>query len=312
MSRGRSLCALPWSSSEPRDACSSSRRTKPGDSVTSTTGPVSHRTRCRSWSPSTNGATSSNALRGRLWRRLHDHHRHERRSAFDYEPTPADNAEFTDADLVVMNGLDYDHWAEDAIDTLVVRPAGGERWRGRRSARGRQPAHLVRTELRGPGGAAVTAELKSLAPDAADYFDAQADCLAASMKPYNDEIASIRQQHAGTLVRRDRVCVRVHGRRGRAGGPDAAGLSERRRPTSPSRRRATSARSSEALAVRPDDRADLQLADRGRGDGAAPRRRARMRMCRSSRSPRPCRPARLSFVAWQLGQLEALAAALGS
>jgi zinc/manganese transport system substrate-binding protein len=34
----------------------------------------------------------------------------------DYEPTPADSAAFTSADLVVLNGLDYDHWADEALD----------------------------------------------------------------------------------------------------------------------------------------------------------------------------------------------------
>ena len=36
----------------------------------------------------------------------------------EYEPTPADNAKFLDADLVVMNGLGYDEWANKMVDTL--------------------------------------------------------------------------------------------------------------------------------------------------------------------------------------------------
>ena len=34
----------------------------------------------------------------------------------DYEPTPSDLAAFTDADLVVVNGLGYDAWASRAVD----------------------------------------------------------------------------------------------------------------------------------------------------------------------------------------------------
>ena len=33
----------------------------------------------------------------------------------DYEPTPADIASFNDAKLVVVNGLDYDPWADKAV-----------------------------------------------------------------------------------------------------------------------------------------------------------------------------------------------------
>ena len=48
----------------------------------------------------------------------------------DYEPTPADLAAFDEAELVVVNGLGYDAWADKAIDALGA-PTGGRR-RGRR------------------------------------------------------------------------------------------------------------------------------------------------------------------------------------
>ncbi|MCZ2838156.1 metal ABC transporter solute-binding protein, Zn/Mn family [Modestobacter sp. VKM Ac-2985] len=41
----------------------------------------------------------------------------------DYEATAADIAAFTDAELVVLNGADYDHWAADAVATLDPAPA---------------------------------------------------------------------------------------------------------------------------------------------------------------------------------------------
>ena len=78
--------------------------------------------RCVWWSPWTNGATSCDALAGDCARvttiinsTAGDPH--------DYEPTPADNVAFSKAALVVMNGLSYDHWAEDAVDTLSSKPA---------------------------------------------------------------------------------------------------------------------------------------------------------------------------------------------
>ena len=115
----------------------------------------------------------------------------------DYEPSPADNAAFTKADLVVMNGLDYDHWADDAIDTLSSPPAvvnGGDVV-GR--AEGDNPHLWYSPDYVRAIAAAVTTELKSLAPTAAGYFDAQAGAWRASMSAYDDEIASIRQQHPG-------------------------------------------------------------------------------------------------------------------
>ena len=35
----------------------------------------------------------------------------------DYEPSPADAASFAGAKLVVVNGVDYDHWASDLAAT---------------------------------------------------------------------------------------------------------------------------------------------------------------------------------------------------
>ena len=37
----------------------------------------------------------------------------------DFEPSPADLAAFDDAQLVVVNGLDYDPWASDAVDAVA-------------------------------------------------------------------------------------------------------------------------------------------------------------------------------------------------
>src|SRR6478609_4486578 len=40
----------------------------------------------------------------------------------EFEPTPADNARFLHADLVVANGLGYDEWANKVLETLSPRP----------------------------------------------------------------------------------------------------------------------------------------------------------------------------------------------
>src|SRR3954465_14014088 len=41
----------------------------------------------------------------------------------DFEPRAADLAAFSRADLVVLNGADYDHWAADAVAGLDHEPA---------------------------------------------------------------------------------------------------------------------------------------------------------------------------------------------
>jgi zinc/manganese transport system substrate-binding protein len=45
--------------------------------------------------------------------------------------------------------------------------------------------------------AAVTTELKALAPGAADYFDQQAEAWTTSLQPYLDEVASLRASADG-------------------------------------------------------------------------------------------------------------------
>lgn len=115
----------------------------------------------------------------------------------DYEPTPADNAAFTKADLVVMNGLGYDHWADDAVHTLSHEPAivnGGDVVG---LSEGDNP-HLwySPTYVRQIAGA-VASELSRLAPDASVYFQSQADSWAQSMQPYDSAIADIRSAHSG-------------------------------------------------------------------------------------------------------------------
>ena len=65
----------------------------------------------------------------------------------DYEPTAADIARLGDAQLVVVNGADYDTWATKAVDALPQRPPWSTR-EGHRGHRGKQPAYLVLPDLR--------------------------------------------------------------------------------------------------------------------------------------------------------------------
>jgi zinc/manganese transport system substrate-binding protein len=109
----------------------------------------------------------------------------------DFEPTPADSAAFEEAELVVMNGLDYDPWVDKAIDTLDDEPAtvnGGEVvglhegdnphiWYG--------PDYVYEV------ADAVTARLRKLSPASAAYFDDRHDAWRKAMAPYDAEIARI-------------------------------------------------------------------------------------------------------------------------
>jgi len=115
----------------------------------------------------------------------------------DYEPTPADNAKFTGAKLVVENGLDYDPWVDKAVATLDTKPVvvnGGEVvglengdnphiWYG--------PDYVYKI------ADTVTAKLKQLEPKAASYFDARNAKWRTSMAPYDAEIAKIKPAAAG-------------------------------------------------------------------------------------------------------------------
>jgi zinc/manganese transport system substrate-binding protein len=115
----------------------------------------------------------------------------------DYEPTPADSAKFTGAKLVVVNGLDYDPWADKAVATLGTKPAvvnGGEVvglhdgdnphiWYG--------PDYVYKV------AGAVTDQLKQLEPKDATYFDQRLQAWRASMAPYDAEIAKIKPAAAG-------------------------------------------------------------------------------------------------------------------
>ena len=158
----------------------------------------------------------------------------------DYEPTAADTAKFADARLVVVNGADYDHWAEDAAKALSPQPAivnGGDVvgveegdnphiWYG--------PDYVTQISR------AVTTELSTLEPAAADYFAARAADWDTALEPYFAEIESLKASVGRHAVRLHRVGVRLHGRGHRPREPHPPGLAERRRQrvgSGPGRRR---------------------------------------------------------------------------
>ncbi|MCZ2823357.1 MULTISPECIES: metal ABC transporter solute-binding protein, Zn/Mn family [unclassified Modestobacter] len=140
----------------------------------------------------------------------------------DYEATAADIAAFTDAELVVLNGADYDHWAADAVATLDPAPAvvdaaevvgiEGEEHAEEEGEHAEEEGEHAE-EGHGHGGVnphlwyspeyvqtvagAVTEQLSELSPDAADHFAEQAEAWEADLQPYLDELESLQSSAAG-------------------------------------------------------------------------------------------------------------------
>jgi zinc/manganese transport system substrate-binding protein len=116
----------------------------------------------------------------------------------DYEPTTGDAAKFTDAELVVVNGMDYDPWADKIVATLNPKPPVVDAGKVAGLTDGENPHVWYGPDYVFEFATAVTAELSRLSPKAAEYFTAQAEAWNTSMQPYRDEIASIKASYSGS------------------------------------------------------------------------------------------------------------------
>lgn len=227
----------------------------------------------------------------------------------DFEPTPADNAAFTDADLVVMNGLDYDHWAERAIDTLPSTPPVVDAGEVVGREEGDNPHIWYSPEYVGQVAAAVTAELIALAPEATDEFTAQAAQWDTDLAPLYALVAQLRTEAGGrTYAATESVFDDM---------AQAIGLVDE---TPPGYRTAAANESDPA----PGDVARFQdlftdgaidvLIYNAQTEGAVPeqlRRAADQAGVAVVEVTETVPAGDTSFEQWQVGQLEALAAALG-
>ncbi len=109
----------------------------------------------------------------------------------DYEAVPADLAAFTDAQLVVVNGLDYDAWAERAAEGQSSKPVIVNAGEVVGKSPGDNPHIWYGPDFVTAVVDAVTAQLKTISPDAASYFADQATAWRRSMQPYYDEVSSL-------------------------------------------------------------------------------------------------------------------------
>ncbi|CAB4938956.1 MAG: ABC transporter substrate-binding protein [Actinobacteria bacterium] len=112
----------------------------------------------------------------------------------DFEPTPADAAEMAKAELIVINGVGYDEWAQRAIDALSPRPAVLDIG-GRYDMPAGGDPHLwyapgvVRLALDD-----ITNALESVSPGAAEFFAARSVSVEDSMREYFDTIGRLREE----------------------------------------------------------------------------------------------------------------------
>jgi zinc/manganese transport system substrate-binding protein len=111
----------------------------------------------------------------------------------DFEPGTAALAALSSADLVMVNGAGYDHWAEDAVESLDTGPvvvsaaavAGVP-------ARGADPHLWYSPDVVAQVSSAVTSALTSLAGrPARDYLARQATAWTAGLQPYEDAVHAL-------------------------------------------------------------------------------------------------------------------------
>ncbi len=130
----------------------------------------------------------------------------------EFEPPPSDNATFGRADLVVVNGLGYDSWADSRAGHGVASARRGGRRRCGRSVgtattrtSGTTPPRSSRCRRRSPRRwARPPRTLASTSRErAAAWSPSSSPTWRRSPRP--------RRQGAGTLLRRHRVGVRRHG-----------------------------------------------------------------------------------------------------
>ena len=110
----------------------------------------------------------------------------------EFEPTPSDIAGFSNARIVVLNGLGYDEWARRAVGLTGGRPTivdAGE-ISGRRT--GDNPHVWYSPDVVRATADAVTAALIRSAPAARQYLEQRHADWVRSLEPYDAEIARIR------------------------------------------------------------------------------------------------------------------------
>ena len=128
----------------------------------------------------------------------------------EYEPTPADTAQLTNADLALVNGLGYDAWASKAVAAASPRPNLVNAATAAGFSSGDNPHVWYDPAALPKVATATTATLTKMLPKAATYLQEQSAVWAKQQVPYRSAV--------------DRVAMVAKGRPYAATDPVAAHL----------------------------------------------------------------------------------------
>ena len=106
----------------------------------------------------------------------------------EFEPTPADTAKLTHADLVVVNGLGYDEWATKAVAATSPRPAVVDAAEAARLPKGANPHVWYDPAAQQKVAVAVTSALARLQPKATTYLQDRSAIWAKDQVPYRQAV----------------------------------------------------------------------------------------------------------------------------
>jgi zinc/manganese transport system substrate-binding protein len=226
----------------------------------------------------------------------------------DYEPTPADRARLDDAELVVRNGLGYDHWSDQALAARDHQPVTVDAGEVMGLHVGVNPHLWYDPDAVHRVADAVTHSLEHLLPGAGVELDRHHAAWEASMWTYDREVAGLRRLAAGrSSVATEPVFEYM---------ADALGLHDAT-PTGYRRAAMNDAEPSPADlaafdATVADHRADVLLYNVQASDPTSEqlRREAEHHGVPVVDVTETVPPGAHGFVAWQLGQLRSLRTAL--
>jgi zinc/manganese transport system substrate-binding protein len=115
----------------------------------------------------------------------------------DYEPSPADAADFMGAKLIVINGAVYDPWASKLAASSAAGAQVVSAAEVTKTADGANPHLWYMPSAVTAVADAVTAELRKLDPRAGDYFSQRRAQFTTTMAPYTSLINRIKAGAAG-------------------------------------------------------------------------------------------------------------------
>lgn len=116
----------------------------------------------------------------------------------DVEPTPADRAAIEDADVVITNGLGYDAWADDALAAASSKPAVVVAGEVTGQETGANPHAWYDPAIVREAATAITQALQEASPtEAEEYYTSRFQTWEQSLAPYDAAIERVRTGAAG-------------------------------------------------------------------------------------------------------------------